>query len=95
MTFEELYKIKNEAEQVNRTYDIFNEDARLRSPAARVEFYTNTRYIERYLKPGARLLDVGAGAGEYSLHLARRGYAVSALELADANIRAFREKLQP
>jgi len=95
MTFEELLKMENEAEQVNRIYDIFNEDARLRAPAARVEFYTNTRCIQRYLKPGARLLDVGAGAGEYSLHFARKGCAVSALELADANIRAFRAKLQP
>lgn len=96
MTFEQLRAIQNEAEQVNRTYDLFNEDARLnRSPAARVEFLTNCRYIQQYLRPGARILDVGAGAGEYSLHFARQGYRVSALELADANIRAFRQKLRP
>jgi len=95
MTFDELYQIQNEAERVNRTYDIFNEDARLRSPAARVEFLTNSHYIQQALKPGARILDVGAGAGEYSLHFARMGYQVSALELADANIRAFQNKLCP
>ena len=95
MTFDELHNIKNEAERVNRTYDIFNEDTRLRSPSARVEFLTNSRYIEQALKPSARILDLGAGTGEYSLHFARKGYAVSALELADANIRAFREKLCP
>lgn len=96
MTFEQLRAIQNEAEQINRTYDLFNEDARLnRSPAARVEFLTNCRYIQQYLRPGARILDVGAGAGEYSLHFARQGCRVSALELADANIRAFRQKLRP
>lgn len=95
MTFEELRKIENETERVNRTYDIFNEDARLQSKAARVEFLTNVRMIGRYLKPGAKILDAGAGAGEYSLHFARAGYRVSALELADANVRAFREKLRP
>lgn len=29
MDFEQLAKIENESERVNRTYDIFNEDARL------------------------------------------------------------------
>ena len=60
-----------------------------------MEFLTTTRYIEQYLMPGAKILDVGAGAGEYSLYFARRGYQVSALELADNNIRAFRDKLRP
>lgn len=94
MTFEELAKISDEQEQVNKTYEIFQEDSRLTwSQAATVEFLTNVHYIERYLKPGARILDIGAGTGAYSLHFARQGYAVSALELADENIRVFREKI--
>ena len=94
MDFEQLVKIKNESERVNRTYDIFNEDKRLnKSKAARVEFLTSVRYIEKYLKKGDKILDIGAGAGEYSLYFARKGYEVSALELADANIAAFRKKL--
>lgn len=94
MDFEQLSKIENESERVNRTYDIFNEDCRLNhSKAARVEFLTTVRYIEKYLKKGDKILDLGAGAGEYSLFFARKGYDVSALELADANIAAFRKKL--
>lgn len=96
MDFEQLAKIENESERVNRTYDIFNEDARLNhSKAARVEFLTTVHYIEKYLKKGDKILDIGAGAGEYSLYFARKGYEVSALELADANIAAFRKKLTP
>lgn len=96
MNFQDIYKIKDETEQIQATYQLFNEDIRLnRSQAARVEFITNTRYIERYLKPGAKILDLGAGAGEYSLYFARKGYQVSALELTDANIQAFRGKLTP
>lgn len=94
MDFEQLSKIENESERVNRTYDIFNEDSRLNhSKAARVEFLTTVHYIEKYLKDGDKILDIGAGAGEYSLYFARRGYEVSALELADANIAAFKKKL--
>ena len=96
MDFEQLAKIENESERVNRTYDIFNENSRLNhSKAARVEFLTTVRYIECYLKEGDRILDIGAGAGEYSFYFARKGYDVSALELADANIAAFRKKLTP
>ena len=96
MDFEQLAKIENESQRVNRTYDLFNEDARLNhSKAARVEFLTTVRYIEKYLKKGDQILDIGAGAGEYSLYFSRMGYAVSALELADANIAAFKKKLTP
>ena len=96
MDYNKHAKLENESERVNRTYDIFNEDSRLNhSKAARVEFLTTVHYIDKYLKEGDKILDIGAGAGEYSLYFARRGYEVSALELADANIAAFRKKLKP
>jgi len=84
----------DDAGLVQEVYHRFDEDSRLsKSQAANVEFLTTVRYIEKYLTPGAKILDVGAGTGAYSLYFARKGYAVSALELADANIAAFRKKL--
>ena len=84
----------NDTELVQEIYRRFDENTRLnKSKAARVEFLTTVRCIEEYLTPGAKILDIGAGAGEYSLYFSRKGYAVSALELADANIEAFRAKL--
>lgn len=94
MEMKEIFQIKDEIEQIQKTYEYFNEDSRLnRSKAARVEFLTTVRYIERYVNPGAKLLDIGAGAGEYSLYFSRKGYSVSALELSPSNIEAFRRKL--
>ena len=78
---QEIYRRKDETERLNK------------SQAAKVEFLTTVKYIEKYLTPGAKILDIGAGAGEYSIYFARKGYPVSALELADANIAAFREKI--
>lgn len=87
---------ENDTELVQEIYRRFDEDNRLtQSKAASVEFLTTVKYIERYLKPGMNILDIGAGAGEYSLYFSRRGYTVSALELADNNIEAFRRKLTP
>ena len=95
MTFEEICRIEDEIERIKAAYQFYNEDTRLNhSKAAKVEFLTNARYIERYLKPGASILDVGAGAGEYSLYFARKGYSVCALELAETNIQAFRRKIK-
>ncbi len=95
MEIEAIMQLAEEA-QVQEIYKIFHEDTRLsRSKAARVEFLTTVRYIEKYLRPGDAILDIGAGAGEYSFHFARQGYAVTAVELAEENIKAFRGKLTP
>jgi len=96
MDFDTLRLIENEAERVNALYSIFTEDERLnRSQAARVEFLTTIKYIEQYTAPGCKILDIGAGAGEYSVYLANQGHCVTAVELADDNIKAFKQKLTP
>lgn len=84
----------DDAALVQEIYRRSDEDARLtKSQAAQVEFLTNVRYIERYLIHGAKILDIGAGTGQYSLYFARKGYDVSALELSDRNIETFRRKI--
>lgn len=86
----------DDADLVQEIYRRSDESSRLtKSKAAQVEFFINVRFIEKYLTPGAKILDIGAGAGEYSLYFARKGYDVSALELADSNIIAFKMKLTP
>ena len=96
MTFEEIRNIGNESERVNRIYEIFDENSRLnRSRAARVEFLTSVKIIEEYLHEGDKIIDIGAGAGEYSIYFAEKGYEVNAVELADENINAFKRKITP
>lgn len=58
-----------------------------------VEFVTTTTYIEKYLKPGDRILEVGAGTGAYSLHYAKKGYQVDAIELVQANVDVMKSKV--
>ena len=72
-----------------------DEDARLLSRHGQVEFRTTMRYIERYLRPGMRVLEIGAATGRYSLTIARKGYDVTAIELVQHNIDVFRKKLKP
>ena len=76
-------------------YSNYDEDGRLLSRHGSVEFLTTMRYIEKYLKPGMRILEIGAGTGRYSHALAQKGYAVDAVELVQHNIEVFKQNTQP
>ena len=78
---------------LNEYYSGANEDARLLSRHGSVEYLTTMRYIHKYLNPGARVLEVGAGTGRYTLALAREGYRMSAVELLEHNLGILRGKL--
>lgn len=70
-------------------YNNYDEDSRFASKHGSVEFLTTMRYIEKYLKPSDRIIEIGAGTGRYSHALARQGYDVDAVELIDHNIEVF------
>jgi len=72
-------------------YNNYDEDSRLKLKHGTVEFLTTMRYIEKYLKSGDHVLEIGAGTGRYSHALARQGYTVDAVELVEHNIEIFRK----
>ena len=76
-------------------YSNYDEDNRLRSKHGMVEFLTTMRYIEKYLRPGMRILEIGAATGRYSHTLAQAGYSVDAVELVQHNIDIFKQKTIP
>lgn len=76
-------------------YSHYDEDSRLTLKHGSVEFLTTMHYIEKYIKPGDRVLEIGAGTGRYSHALARRGYSVDAVELVEHNIEIFHKNTSP
>lgn len=74
-------------------YNTYDEESWLREKHGLVEFLTTMRYIEKYIKPGDKVLEIGAGTGRYSHALARKGYGVNAVELVEHNIDIFRENM--
>ena len=69
-----------------------DEDTRLdRSRHGQMEYLTTMHYIHRFLKDGAKVLEVGAGTGRYSIALAKEGMDVTAVELVEHNLEILRE----
>ena len=85
----------NEVEQMlNEYYNNYNEDERLiKDKAHQLEFITTTMFIEKYLKDGDRILEVGAGTGRYSINYAQKGYRVDAVELIKRNLDILKSKI--
>lgn len=81
-------------EQLIAYYNKFNEDKRLLSRHGQVEYLTSMRYIHKCLSgmPQAKILDIGAGTGRYSVPLAREGYDVTAVELVKSNLGVLKKK---
>lgn len=72
---------------LNSIYDKYDESTRLtKSRAGQLEFITTMDFIHRYLAPGVKILEVGAGTGQYSVRLAKEGFEVTALELVEKNL---------
>ena len=79
-------------EIVSSFYDDIDEDSRLnRSRHGQLEYATTVEYIHRYTQPGAKVLEIGAGTGRYSIALAKEGYKVTAVELVESNLEVLRK----
>lgn len=74
-------------EILNSLYSNYDEDTRLlRSRHGQLEYLTTMHYIHRWVPAGAKVLEVGAGTGRYSVALAKEGYDVTAVELVPHNL---------
>lgn len=76
-------------------YNHYDEDGRLKRKSHIPEYLTTMRYIKKYLTPNAKILEIGAGTGRYSIALADMGYNVTAVELVPHNIEIMKTKVKP
>lgn len=75
-------------------YNNYDEESRLvRDKTHTIEFITTTKFIDKYLKSGDRILEIGAGTGRYTIHYANKGYTVDAVELVKKNLDILKSKI--
>jgi S-adenosylmethionine-dependent methyltransferase len=60
--------------------------------AGRPEFLLTCRFLNRYIKSGDKVLDIGGGPGRYSLYLAGRGCDVTLFDISEGSIKFAKER---
>lgn len=58
-----------------------------RTHEGRIEYIITTRVLDRYIKKGDKILDVGGGSGRYSIWLSSLGCDVTLFDLSEGNVR--------
>lgn len=81
------------SKELEQYYNKFCEEKRLTRRHGNVEYVTSMKYIHKYLEDKqAKILDVGAGTGRYSVQLSEEGYDVTAVELVNYNLGILKSK---
>lgn len=78
--------MKDEIKAVRDFYDSGVQAEWERLERHQFEYELTCRYIDRYIQPGDKVLDVGGGPGRYALYLANKGCDVTLFDLSAANI---------
>jgi SAM-dependent methyltransferase len=58
----------------------------VKDPVRRLELDTTLHFLAPYLPADGAILDAGGGPGRYTIELARRGYAMTLLDMTPANL---------
>jgi SAM-dependent methyltransferase len=74
-------------------YDANGEAEHARLDAHQLEYDLTWRYLEHFLPPRGRILEVGCATGRYTLELARRGYELTSVDLSPGLLQACRANL--
>ena len=81
-------------EIINNHYNNYEEDDRFtKDNYHSIEYTISKFYFDKYLKPGDRILEIGAGTGAYSLYYANKGYKVNAIEFVEHNLDILKSKI--
>lgn len=75
-------------------YDAWSDHQERRLDAFPVERAVHGAALRRYLAPGSRVLDLGAGPGDYTIELARAGHRVTAGDVSPVQVEIARRRVE-
>jgi len=74
--------VADDISDIQAFYDKAIEQEHGRLDRHQIERDVTWRYLEKYLPPRGKILDIGAATGAYAIPLAKRGYSVTAVDLS-------------
>ncbi len=84
----------DDVSDIAASYNSDPERERSRLERHQLEYDLTWRYLNRYLPaPASTILEVGAATGRYTLELAKRGYAVTAVDMSTALLEECRKSI--
>lgn len=76
----------NTKQDIMNYYDSITQHEWERMDRHPAEHVITLRFMERYIRPGDRILDVSGGPGRYSIHFAKMGCDVTLVDLSPNNV---------
>ena len=83
---------RDSIETVRQHYDSAPELEWARLENNPFEFELTTWMMDKYVRPGDSILDIGGGPGRYSIHYAQKGCTVTLAELSGGNVAFAKQK---
>jgi len=86
-----------DADWVRRYFDEYGMKEWLRwdeSPVERIKYFVHLHYLKDCVKPGARVLEIGAGAGRFTRELAKITDAIVVADISSGQLKLNRENAE-
>ena len=83
----------DDVDDIAAYYDKNQETEHSRLDRHQLEFDLTLRYLNQYLPPDGAILEIGSATGRYTLELAKRGYAITAIDLSKGLLEKCRDNI--
>lgn len=64
-----------------------------RSPQGRVQFHIHNHYLQKHIKKGDRVFDIGSGPGRFTIELAKLGAKIAVVDISENQLRLNKERV--